>query len=97
MTDLRIEHMQADLPNLICTGYAIGGLAVGESTEVMYHIHRCRPDRYAPQDKPRYLMGVGTPSNIIEGVARGVDFFDCVMPDPQRAPRSSCSPAQRHP
>ncbi len=75
---LRIEHMkriaQLDLP-----GYAIGGLAVGEPTEVMYEIIEAL-DPHMPQDKPRYLMGVGTPSNIIEGVARGVDFFDCVMP-----------------
>ena len=64
--------------SLICRGYAIGGLAVGESTEVMYHIlDEVLP--FAPYDKPRYLMGVGTPSNIIEAVARGVDFFDCVM------------------
>ena len=77
-TDLRIEHMkqiaQLDLP-----GYAIGGLAVGEPTEVMYEIIE-ELDPHMPADKPRYLMGVGTPSNIIEGVARGVDFFDCVMP-----------------
>ena len=77
-TDLRIEHMkqiaQLDLP-----GYAIGGLAVGEPTDVMYEIIE-ELDPYMPADKPRYLMGVGTPSNIIEGVARGVDFFDCVMP-----------------
>ncbi len=76
--DIRVEHMkkirELDLP-----GYAIGGLAVGEPTEVMYDIleHVC-PE--APADRPRYLMGVGTPSNIIESVARGVDFFDCVMP-----------------
>lgn len=77
-TDLRIEHMkqiaQLDLP-----GYAIGGLAVGEPTEVMYEIIE-QLDPHMPADKPRYLMGVGTPFNIIEGVARGVDFFDCVMP-----------------
>ena len=60
-------------------GYAIGGLAVGEPTEVMYEIVDA-VEPYMPADKPRYLMGVGTPSNIIEGVARGVDFFDCVMP-----------------
>lgn len=60
-------------------GYAIGGLAVGEPTEVMYHIlDTVLP--YTPVDKPRYLMGVGTPSNIIEAVYRGVDMFDCVMP-----------------
>lgn len=76
--DLRVWHMdqiaQLDLP-----GYAIGGLAVGESTEVMYDIIDA-VEPHMPQDKPRYLMGVGTPSNIIEAVARGVDFFDCVMP-----------------
>ena len=57
----------------------VGGLAVGEPTEVMYEILDA-VEPYAPADKPRYLMGVGTPSNIIEGVARGIDFFDCVMP-----------------
>ncbi|MBR6633579.1 MAG: tRNA guanosine(34) transglycosylase Tgt [Clostridia bacterium] len=76
--DLRIEHMkrirELDLP-----GYAIGGLAVGEETEEMYRIIDA-VEPYMPEDKPRYLMGVGTCSNIIEGVARGVDFFDCVMP-----------------
>ena len=60
-------------------GYAIGGLAVGESTEEMYRIIDV-VEPYMPADKPRYLMGVGTPSNIIESVARGVDMFDCVMP-----------------
>ena len=64
---------------MTCDGYAIGGLAVGEPTQVMYDIIDA-VEPYMPQDKPRYLMGVGTPSNIIEGVARGVDFFDCVMP-----------------
>lgn len=76
--DLRIENMQRiaefDLP-----GYAIGGLAVGEETEIMYNIIDT-VEPYAPKDKPRYLMGVGTPSNIIEAVWRGIDFFDCVMP-----------------
>lgn len=76
--DLRVEHIKRiaefDLP-----GYAIGGLAVGEPTEVMYHILDVLQP-HMPYNKPRYLMGVGTPSNIIEGVARGVDFFDCVMP-----------------
>ena len=76
--DLRIWHMQ-EIAKLDCDGYAIGGLAVGEPTEVMYQIIE-QVEPYMPQDKPRYLMGVGTPSNIIEGVARGVDFFDCVMP-----------------
>ena len=60
-------------------GYAIGGLAVGEEAEVMYEMIQV-VNRILPQDKPRYLMGVGTPGNIIEAVARGVDFFDCVMP-----------------
>ena len=76
--DLRIWHMQ-EIAKLDLPGYAIGGLAVGESTEVMYEIIDA-VEPYMPKDKPRYLMGVGTPSNIIEGVARGVDFFDCVMP-----------------
>lgn len=76
--DLRIKNMQ-DIAKLDLAGYAIGGLAVGETHEQMYHILDVTLP-YAPQDKPRYLMGVGTPSNIIEGVARGIDFFDCVMP-----------------
>ncbi|MBR5809060.1 MAG: tRNA-guanine transglycosylase, partial [Clostridia bacterium] len=76
--DLRIEHMKK-IATLDLDGYAIGGLAVGESHEEMYHILDVTLP-YAPEDKPRYLMGVGTPSNIIEGVARGIDFFDCVMP-----------------
>ena len=76
--DLRIKHMQ-DIAALDLDGYAIGGLAVGEPKEVMYHvIEKIEP--YMPKDKIRYLMGVGTPSNIIEAVARGVDIFDCVMP-----------------
>ena len=76
--ELRIRHMQ-EIAQLYLPGYAIGGLAVGESTETMYEIIEA-VEPYMPQDKPRYLMGVGTPSNIIEAVARGVDFFDCVMP-----------------
>jgi len=76
--DLRIWHMQ-QIARLDCDGYAIGGLAVGEPTQVMYDIIDA-VEPYMPAEKPRYLMGVGTPSNIIEGVARGVDFFDCVMP-----------------
>ena len=76
--DIRIHHMQ-QIAQLDCDGYAIGGLAVGETTQTMYDIIDA-VEPYMPQDKPRYLMGVGTPSNIIEGVARGVDFFDCVMP-----------------
>ena len=101
--DLRIWHMK-EIAKLDQPGYAIGGLAVGEPTEVMYeiieavepHMPADRPrylmgvgtpsniieavEPYMPKDRPRYLMGVGTPSNIIESVARGVDFFDCVMP-----------------
>ncbi len=76
--DLRIEHMK-QIREIDCDGYALGGLAVGEPTEVMYHIIET-VEPYMPKDKPRYLMGVGTPSNIIEAVWRGVDFFDCVMP-----------------
>ena len=76
--DLRINHMKEiadhDLP-----GYSIGGLAVGEPTEKMYEIIEA-VEPYAPKDKPRYLMGVGTPVNILEGIARGIDIFDCVMP-----------------
>lgn len=76
--DIRIDHMKR-ISELDLPGYAIGGLAVGESTEVMYDIiERVTPEM--PFDKPRYLMGVGTPVNIIEAVARGVDIFDCVMP-----------------
>lgn len=76
--DLRIKHMQ-DIAALDLDGYAIGGLAVGEPVDVMYHILDVVLP-YAPVNKPRYLMGVGTPTNIIEGVARGIDMFDCVMP-----------------
>ena len=76
--DLRIWHMK-EISQIDCEGYAIGGLAVGEPTQVMYDIIDA-VEPYMPPDKPRYLMGVGTPSNIIEAVARGVDFFDCVMP-----------------
>ena len=76
--DLRIEHMK-QIVDLDLDGYAIGGLAVGEPTEDMYRIIEA-VEPYMPKDKPRYLMGVGTPSNIIEAVYRGVDFFDCVMP-----------------
>lgn len=77
--DLRIEHMKHIRELDYCSGYAIGGLAVGEPTEVMYHVIE-QVEPFMPKDKPRYLMGVGTPSNIIEAVYRGVDFFDCVMP-----------------
>lgn len=76
--DLRIAHMK-EIAKMELDGYAIGGLAVGESTETMYHIIDT-VEPYMPQDKPRYLMGVGTPINILEAVRRGVDFFDCVMP-----------------
>ena len=76
--DLRVSHMK-DIVSLDLDGYAIGGLAVGEPTEEMYRIIET-VEPYMPTHKPRYLMGVGTPSNIIEGVARGVDMFDCVMP-----------------
>ncbi len=76
--DLRIKHME-DIIKLDLDGYAIGGLAVGESVEEMYRIIDV-VEPYMPLNKPRYLMGVGTPSNIIEAVARGVDMFDCVMP-----------------
>ena len=76
--DLRIWSME-ESAKLDCDGYGIGGLAVGEATDVMYRILDVVLP-HAPWDKPRYLMGVGTPSNIIEGVWRGVDFFDCVMP-----------------
>ena len=76
--DLRIEHMKK-IRELDLAGYAIGGLAVGESAEEMYDtIEAVEP--YMPKDKIRYLMGVGTPTNIREGVRRGVDIFDCVMP-----------------
>ena len=76
--DLRIDHMKA-IAEYDLDGYAIGGLAVGEETEVMYHIIE-QVEPFMPEHKPRYLMGVGTPVNILEGVFRGVDFFDCVMP-----------------
>ena len=76
--DLRIEHMQK-IAELDLDGYAIGGLAVGEETEEMYRIIDA-VEPYMPTDKPRYLMGVGTPCNILEAVHMGVDFFDCVMP-----------------
>ena len=76
--DLRIRHME-QIRELDLPGYAIGGLAVGEATEEMYRIIET-VEPYMPADRPRYLMGVGTPLNIVEGVYRGVDFFDCVMP-----------------
>jgi queuine tRNA-ribosyltransferase len=76
--DIRIEHAKR-IADMDLPGYAIGGLAVGESAETMYEIiEQVRP--YLPKDKPLYLMGVGTPENILQAVARGVDFFDCVYP-----------------
>ncbi len=76
-SDIRIDHMKR-ISELDLPGYAIGGLAVGESADVMYEIIEA-VEPFMPKDKPRYLMGVGTPQNIIEGVRRGVDFFDCVI------------------
>ena len=76
--DIRVDHMKR-IADMDLPGYAIGGLAVGETAEEMYYIIEA-VEPHMPKDKTRYLMGVGTPSNIIEAVARGVDFFDCVMP-----------------
>ena len=76
--DIRVAHMQR-IAELDLPGYAIGGLAVGESTQEMYDIIEA-VEPHMPREKTRYLMGVGTPGNIIEAVARGIDFFDCVMP-----------------
>ena len=76
--DIRAEHMR-EIAKLDLDGYAIGGLSVGESAEEMYRIIDA-VEPFMPADKPRYLMGVGTPLNILEGVYRGVDFFDCVLP-----------------
>ncbi|MDY6352634.1 MAG: tRNA guanosine(34) transglycosylase Tgt [Lachnospiraceae bacterium] len=76
--DIRIDHAKR-ISELDLDGYAVGGLAVGESHEQMYHILDVTLP-YLPQDKPTYLMGVGTPANILEAVDRGVDFFDCVYP-----------------
>ncbi len=78
LEDIRVEHAQR-IAELELDGYAIGGLAVGETHEQMYHILDVTVP-HLPQDKPTYLMGVGTPENILEGVERGVDFFDCVYP-----------------
>ncbi len=75
--DLRVEHMDK-IAALDLDGYAIGGLAVGESAEEMYRIIDV-VEPHMPKDKPRYLMGVGTPQNILEAVERGIDFFDCVI------------------
>ncbi len=76
--DLRVAHMK-EITALDLDGYAIGGLAVGEPTEEMYRIIEA-VEPHMPKNKIRYLMGVGTPANILEGVYRGVDLFDCVMP-----------------
>ena len=76
--DIRIEHAKR-IAEMDLDGYAVGGLAVGESHEEMYHILE-ETVPHLPQDKPTYLMGVGTPANILEGVERGIDFFDCVYP-----------------
>ena len=76
--DIRIEHAKR-ISELDLDGYAIGGLAVGETHAEMYHILE-ETIPYLPQNKPTYLMGVGTPENILEAVERGVDFFDCVLP-----------------
>ena len=77
-SDIRVEHAKR-ITDLDLDGYAVGGLAVGETHEEMYHILE-ETVPYLPVDKPTYLMGVGTPANILEAVERGVDFFDCVMP-----------------
>ena len=76
--DIRVTHMKR-IAELCLPGYAIGGLAVGETTQQMYDIIETVGE-HMPEDRPRYLMGVGTPQNIVESVARGIDFFDCVMP-----------------
>jgi queuine tRNA-ribosyltransferase len=76
--DIRIDHAK-QIAEMDLDGYAVGGLAVGESHEEMYHVLE-ETVPYLPQDKPTYLMGVGTPANILEGVERGIDFFDCVYP-----------------
>ena len=76
--DIRIQHAKR-ITDMNLPGYAIGGLAVGETKTEMYRILECVVP-HLPQDKPTYLMGVGTPENILEAVARGVDFFDCVLP-----------------
>ena len=76
--EIRIQHART-IAEMNLSGYAVGGLAVGESHEEMYHILDVTVP-HLPQDKPTYLMGVGTPANILEGVDRGIDFFDCVYP-----------------
>ena len=77
-SDIRMRHMQ-EIAELPLDGYAIGGLAVGETAGEMYDIIDA-VEPFMPKDKPRYLMGVGTPVNILEGIVRGIDFFDCVLP-----------------
>lgn len=76
--DIRIEHAKR-IADMNLDGYALGGLAVGESHQEMYEVIE-KTTQYLPEDKPTYLMGVGTPANILEAVERGVDFFDCVYP-----------------
>lgn len=76
--DIRIEHAK-QIADMNLDGYALGGLAVGESHQEMYEVIE-KTTQYLPEDKPTYLMGVGTPANILEAVERGVDFFDCVYP-----------------
>ncbi|MDE6858130.1 MAG: queuine tRNA-ribosyltransferase family protein, partial [Alistipes sp.] len=76
--DLRVRAAE-NVRQYDADGYAIGGLAVGEPTETMYEMIEV-VNAVLPEDRPRYLMGVGTPANILEGIARGVDMFDCVMP-----------------
>jgi len=76
--DIRVSHMK-QIAGLDLPGYAIGGLAVGETVTQMYDVIET-VEEHMPPDRPRYLMGVGTPQNIVEAVARGIDFFDCVLP-----------------
>ena len=86
--DIRIEHAKR-IAQMELDGYAVGGLAVGETHEEMYHIlDEVVP--FLPKDRPTYLMGVGTPANILEGVERGIDFFDCVYPTWHKIGRASC-------
>ena len=87
--DLRIENMK-QTANINPDGLAVGGLAVGEPAEMMYDIIETI-EPHMPPEKPRYLMGVGTPGNILNAVARGIDMFDCVLPS--RNARHACVPA----
>jgi queuine tRNA-ribosyltransferase len=84
--DLRVEHMKM-ISELDLPGYAIGGLAVGETHQEMYDTIEV-VEEHMPNNKPRYLMGVGTPANLLEGIERGIDMFDCVMPT--RNGRNAC-------